>query len=350
MGALNRKLSIGFGVAALVGMGALDAEAQRGQWTQSQTSLAVATADFAIDRVNSRVVLAGGGSGNQALGTVAVLSIQNGRISGIERRPNLAGEVRLQARGTACGDLLLVGSAYENGAESRASNELLAIPEQLGVGSPRNTNFLTNPAHRPQSAVVGDGTTALLVGGLLRGNPSNRTQAFDCTSVTLATGVANSRAALNGNPWVERAPIPMTVIDADGAFLSGANKFVVVGGRADDMAQSQVLNATQIFDNETNTWTMGAPMPTARFDHAVAALNENELVVIGGTDARNRVLDVVEIYNISMDQWTTAASLPTALTKSGAANTGPNRVVLAGGTPEASRGEAVTTIFEFQAN
>jgi N-acetylneuraminic acid mutarotase len=60
------------------------------------------------------------------------------------------------------------------------------------------------------------------------------------------------------------------------------------------------------------SWSEGAPMPTARSE--ITATNMGDYIyVIGGFDGSGDVLDVVEIYNIQNNSWKSTAPLPEPL-------------------------------------
>ena len=58
-----------------------------------------------------------------------------------------------------------------------------------------------------------------------------------------------------------------------------------------------VLNVNEIYDAAANSWSTGAPMPTARFAGASAVVN-NILYAIGGANASGSIaMSVVEAYD-----------------------------------------------------
>jgi len=59
-----------------------------------------------------------------------------------------------------------------------------------------------------------------------------------------------------------------------------------------------------------NTWSLGTPMPTARFAASAGAIGTN-IYVVGGLDQNNDILSVNEIYNTKTKIWTTGTSDPT---------------------------------------
>jgi hypothetical protein len=94
-------------------------------------------------------------------------------------------------------------------------------------------------------------------------------QIYDCESGTWSLG--NS------------IPLPTYVGSACATTGEYAPKRIYVFGGCPqkDHSEGTSVNATQVYDPETNNWTFGADMPTARFGSAVANANDT-LYVIGG--------------------------------------------------------------------
>src|SRR5215831_1210631 len=59
-----------------------------------------------------------------------------------------------------------------------------------------------------------------------------------------------------------------------------------------------------------NTWTAGAPMPTAVWNPAAAVLN-GQIYVVGGINNDNTIISDTQIYNPSTDSWSAGVALPT---------------------------------------
>eukprot|EP00405_Crypthecodinium_cohnii_P045087 CAMPEP_0206587728 /NCGR_PEP_ID=MMETSP0325_2-20121206/37834_1 /ASSEMBLY_ACC=CAM_ASM_000347 /TAXON_ID=2866 /ORGANISM="Crypthecodinium cohnii, Strain Seligo" /LENGTH=376 /DNA_ID=CAMNT_0054095819 /DNA_START=130 /DNA_END=1258 /DNA_ORIENTATION=+ len=83
----------------------------------------------------------------------------------------------------------------------------------------------------------------------------------------------------------------------------GGTKLVIVGGCDDVFGRSEVLSSVEIFDLETEHWTvlqrdLSAPRTTA----AVAALNDHEILVFGGTPGNLESMwneSSCEVYEVS---------------------------------------------------
>jgi len=70
------------------------------------------------------------------------------------------------------------------------------------------------------------------------------------------------------------------------------------------------------YDPNADAWSAKAPMPVARGDKAIVALDDSRLLVIAGEQhARGEVTQVpthsVELYSVSSDMWIQKASIPT---------------------------------------
>lgn len=104
-----------------------------------------------------------------------------------------------------------------------------------------------------------------------------------------------------GDKWIS-AP-SMKVVRQLPAVLAIGHRVFVFGGCL--CTPTRALVACEVFDTKANTWTTIKEMPTARFAAAAVQVNDDEVWVLGGTDAKRLHLDVVESYKISTDTWTT---------------------------------------------
>jgi len=71
---------------------------------------------------------------------------------------------------------------------------------------------------------------------------------------------------------------------------------------------SGALLAAAAFAQGSDRWTMGAPMPSARTEVAVAELG-GKIYVVGGFGGEREL----EIYDPSADRWSRGAAIPRAL-------------------------------------
>ncbi len=125
----------------------------------------------------------------------------------------------------------------------------------------------------------------------------------------------------NGNSWASIADMPLRRKDHAAVGYNG--KVYVLGGAWSDMANMGVpvenwitrCAPVHIYDPATNSWSVGASMPTPRTQVAAAELN-GEIWVIGGftdedpTDSVKEASSKVEIYDPVHDSWRNGPALP----------------------------------------
>ena len=106
--------------------------------------------------------------------------------------------------------------------------------------------------------------------------------------------------------WTTKTPIPIGV----GYYASAVadNKIFIIGGAVG-------LSHNQIYDSETDTWSSGAPLPTG-VDSAAAGVtagvtDTQRIFVIGGKENLDAV-NLNQVYDPETDTWTYGASMPTA--------------------------------------
>lgn len=105
--------------------------------------------------------------------------------------------------------------------------------------------------------------------------------------------------------WVTKSPMPSERIGMGFAVSDG--KAYIIGGRTLGEGHYGV-DTVNVYDPLTDTWTEKAPMPTARWGLGCAVL-DGRIYAIGGTQARGvtndmEVIDAVEIYDPESDTWT----------------------------------------------
>jgi N-acetylneuraminic acid mutarotase len=108
------------------------------------------------------------------------------------------------------------------------------------------------------------------------------------------------------NTWTIKAPMPTarTGIGTNGAVVGG--KIYVIGGN-----NGYASNANEAYDPRTDTWTVRRPMPTPRGHLAVVAV-DGLIYAIGGVNTSGNIrYQTVEVYNPATDSWTTAPPMPT---------------------------------------
>src|ERR1022692_4252298 len=96
-------------------------------------------------------------------------------------------------------------------------------------------------------------------------------------------------AAVTHNTWSTGAPMPTARVDPSVGVLRG--QIYAVGGY-----NGATLTDTQIYNPATNTWSTGVPLPTPLGDAATAVV-KNVLHIIGGTTDKQTPTNTVWAYN-----------------------------------------------------
>jgi len=113
--------------------------------------------------------------------------------------------------------------------------------------------------------------------------------------------------------WTTKEPIPYPVVIYASAVVD--NKIYVIGGQ-DEFHESLNLNFTQIYDPETDTWSQGAQTPVAIWQATAGAttgtMAPKRIYVLGGEGGFADPLDQNYIYDPETDDWTTGTPIPTA--------------------------------------
>ncbi len=107
--------------------------------------------------------------------------------------------------------------------------------------------------------------------------------------------------------WEALPDMPIGVNHPAAVAIDG--RLVVVGGFAGPGLRNPV-DATQVFDPETQAWSLAAPMPSARGALA-ATVVADRLVAVGGARAGVAVADVAA-YDAASDAWTAWPAMPSA--------------------------------------
>lgn len=106
--------------------------------------------------------------------------------------------------------------------------------------------------------------------------------------------------------WSTANQIPTPVTNYVSAVVN--HKIYIIGGAVG-------LSLTQIYDAETDTWSTGASMPTGVDSAAAGVITDTEgkqkIYVIGGKQNLDAV-NLTQIYDPETDTWSTGTSMPTA--------------------------------------
>ena len=134
------------------------------------------------------------------------------------------------------------------------------------------------------------------------------------------TGGQNSTVSLNEvydpetESWTTKASMLYPAVSYASAVLR--NKIYVFGGQ-DEFNETMNLAVNQIYDTETDTWSFGTSLPTVVWKSAAGATSgtsaQQRIFVVGGQlgnsgDATN----ITQIYDPESDSWSVGQSMPTS--------------------------------------
>jgi N-acetylneuraminic acid mutarotase len=117
--------------------------------------------------------------------------------------------------------------------------------------------------------------------------------------------------------WSVRAPMPTARLAMAAGVVDG--KLYVVGGFTNKGGE-RTLSTVEAYDPTTDAWTTKAPMPTPRMSLAVGVVN-GILYAVGGNGPSTNLsdtLNTVEGYDPKTDSWTTMPPMPTPRSQLGA--------------------------------
>jgi N-acetylneuraminic acid mutarotase len=144
-------------------------------------------------------------------------------------------------------------------------------------------------------ANVVNGKIYLIGGALPSGDISDASEVYDPSS----------------DSWSVAAPIPTPVALYASAVVN--NKIYVVGG---GQSGPLISDLNQIYDPETNVWTLSEPLPTPIVWAAAASTSgvtaPARLYVLGGTSDGINGVNTNRVYDPQSNSWTIGALMPTS--------------------------------------
>ena len=116
----------------------------------------------------------------------------------------------------------------------------------------------------------------------------------------------------SSNSWSTAASIPTPVFGYASAVVD--NKIYIEGGGLSGSPYYSNLN--QIYDPKTNSWILGEPLPASLRSTSAGAttgvLAPAKLYIIGGTNNGYDGINTTQIYDSQTNKWTLGAQMPTA--------------------------------------
>jgi N-acetylneuraminic acid mutarotase len=192
---------------------------------------------------------------------------------------------RYRAAGTSRSD----GTLYVIGGQDSSAVELGSF-DTFTIGAPAWTggaSALLTPRSGHAVAQLADRSIFAIGGSAM-------------TSADGSDGIDKVEVLAPGaDRWTSAPPLP-TPRTLLGAAVGGDGKIYAVGGTECPNGDSacvprQYLATTEVYSPSMHAWTAVSPMPTARFDHAVVAL-DGLIYAIGGAGLFNTPTDAVEVY------------------------------------------------------
>jgi len=117
--------------------------------------------------------------------------------------------------------------------------------------------------------------------------------------------------------WTTKSPMPtarhhIATAVVDGKLYAMGGRFLGNGVPSEDMRDTLTnFNRLEIYDPETDTWTVGQPMPTKRSGFTATEASDGNIYVFGGQGVGGEDINSVEKYDPKTDKWTSEAPMPT---------------------------------------
>jgi N-acetylneuraminic acid mutarotase len=149
--------------------------------------------------------------------------------------------------------------------------------------------------------------------------------------------------------WVTKTSMPTNRCGLSANVVDG--KIYLTGGIKyyDRFPYVSLVNETEVYDPQTDSWTTENPIPNAVSNYASAVI-DNKIYVIGGANITHLVT-YNQVYDPESNTWTEAKPIPTAVRYAGGAATrggyAPKRIYVIGGdTTEFPYGLNLTQIYD----
>jgi parallel beta-helix repeat protein len=134
------------------------------------------------------------------------------------------------------------------------------------------------------------------------------------------TGGQKSTVALNEvydpqtDTWTTKEPMQYPVVEYASAVVD--NKIYVIGGQ-DEFHKELNLDVTQIYDTTTDKWSLGAPLPKVVWQATAGATTDEQapkrIYVLGGLPEKSLFgTDWNQVYDTQTNTWTDGEPMPTA--------------------------------------
>ncbi len=182
-------------------------------------------------------------------------------------------------------------------------------------------------ARRGHQAVVLDDGRVLVAGGLATGAPLASAEIYDPATDSWAPTAPMS---------VPRLGHSLTPLD-DGRVLAAGGSALESDGAAGGGQTIRTVATSEISDPEAGTWSAAAEMGTPRFEHTATLLGDGRVFMVGGlgpTEGAEQELPLrsTEFYDPAADAFVSSTDLTEGRANHAAALLNDNAVIVSGGT------------------
>lgn len=202
----------------------------------------------------------------------------------------------------------------DHAAATAYNNKLFVVGGYIAVEgqrTPTNKSFIYDPSKDKWQEIKSMPTSR----GALTANFINDVlYAIGGQDLSRKTVNTNEAYDPKSDTWIERQPMPTKRHHLASAVVGG--KLYVIGGRQTDKSPDLNIGTNEVYDPKLDKWTSLESMPTKRSGLTAASLS-NDVYVFGGEHPFNdgeplKTFDDTEIYDPNTDTWTSGSPLPTA--------------------------------------
>ncbi len=158
------------------------------------------------------------------------------------------------------------------------------------------------------------------------------------------------------NTWTTKTPMPTPRFGLSANVVN--DKIYLSGGslRTSIAVEMRPVNVTEVYDPTTDSWTTQASMPKAVYNYASAVVNGKIYVINGVGPTTENGIGVItslvqnQIYNPQTNTWSIGASVPTPSSSLGAGviadSTGQQKIFVVCGTGTSTQGSTQLLIYD----
>ena len=238
--------------------------------------------DGAFVQVNQKLFSIGGDKGNNWLAINNVFDIENNKWE-------LKAPMSTNRSGLGAG--VIDNKIYVIGGFNGNKNEWLS---NLEVYDPATDTWLNKTSMGNKRSSVGtaviDKNLYVVGGSLAEEEWTNKLEEYDSQMDT----------------W--KSLEPMETARAQIAVAAVSNKIYVIGGEN----EKGILAKVEEYNLKTNKWRTKADMPTPRANAEIIAY-KSSLIVMGGRDSQGKSLNSVDIYNTDTNRWSVGNPISSAM-------------------------------------